>query len=769
MANRIKGITIEIDGNTTKLQSALKAVNSDINQTQRALKDVDKLLKLDPTNTTLLTQKQDLLKKAIQDTESKLKQEKAALDQLQEGNSTGELTQEQQALEREIIDTEQQLKSLKKEYNDFGSVGSQQMKAVGEKISATGEKMTAVGTTMTQKVTTPIVAGAAGIAAGWKNVDSGMDIVIQKTGATGQSAENLKGIVKSLATEIPTDFETAGTAVGEVNTKFGLTGQALQDLSGQFIKFADLNNTDVNTAIDGTQQALTAWGLSANDAGGFLDRVNLVAQQTGASVDSLISNTATSATAFQEMGLSVDGAVTFLGQLEMSGADSSAAMSGLQKALKNATNDGIPLNQALSNLQNTVKNGNGAVDGLTASYDLFGKSGAQIYQAVQNGTLDFNNLAGAVQNAGGSVSNTFTETKDPADNFKTSLNELSIIGYDIAESAMPMIETAMKTLADVLRDVNTWWNGLDSDTQEFIIKAALLVAAIGPVLTIFGSLVSAIGAIVGALAGLSVAFAPLLIGGLIVAGVVAGAALIISNWDSIKAAAGRVAQGVSQKWNELKTSTKNLKEDLGRQWDNLKSTVGSAAEGLKQRAESAFSTMKTSMSTTMENAKGIVSNAFERIKGFANFVWKLPELGLDLIESVPEKIRGIVDRIKALFDFRISFPHIPLPHFSWHWESIGGVLNLPHFDGIQWYKKAYDTPYLFTSPTVVGNRGFGDGGGSGELVYGRDQLLRDIAMASGGETVINVYASEGMDINQLADKIQQRLALVQRQKVRAYA
>ena len=129
MANRIKGITIEIDGNTTKLQSALKAVNNDINQTQRALKDVDKLLKLDPTNTTLLTQKQDLLKKAIQDTESKLKQEKAALDQLQEGNSTGELTQEQQALEREIIDTEQQLKSLKKEYNDFGSVGSQQMKA----------------------------------------------------------------------------------------------------------------------------------------------------------------------------------------------------------------------------------------------------------------------------------------------------------------------------------------------------------------------------------------------------------------------------------------------------------------------------------------------------------------------------------------------------------------------------------------------------------------------------------------------------------------
>lgn len=68
MANRIKGITVEIGGDTTKLQTALKGVNGQIKNTQSALKDVQKLLKLDPTNTALLVQKQKLLTQAIGET-----------------------------------------------------------------------------------------------------------------------------------------------------------------------------------------------------------------------------------------------------------------------------------------------------------------------------------------------------------------------------------------------------------------------------------------------------------------------------------------------------------------------------------------------------------------------------------------------------------------------------------------------------------------------------------------------------------------------------
>ena len=105
MASRIAGITIEIGGNTTKLQKSLDGVNKKLKSTSTALKDVNKLLKLNPGNTDLLRQKQQYLTTAIDETKKKLEQEKAALAQLKASNTTGEITEEQKALDREIIAT----------------------------------------------------------------------------------------------------------------------------------------------------------------------------------------------------------------------------------------------------------------------------------------------------------------------------------------------------------------------------------------------------------------------------------------------------------------------------------------------------------------------------------------------------------------------------------------------------------------------------------------------------------------------------------------
>ena len=113
MANRIKGLTVEIDGSTTGLDKALKNVNSTIRDTQTQLKDVQRLLKLDPSNTELLSQKQRLLKDAIGETKEKLETLKTAQEQAKKQLEEGTLGQDKyDALQREIEETEQSLKNL---------------------------------------------------------------------------------------------------------------------------------------------------------------------------------------------------------------------------------------------------------------------------------------------------------------------------------------------------------------------------------------------------------------------------------------------------------------------------------------------------------------------------------------------------------------------------------------------------------------------------------------------------------------------------------
>lgn len=107
MADRIKGITVEIVGDTTGLSKALSGVNKEIKSTQSQLKDVNKLLKLDPTNTALLEQKQKLLQQAVSETKEKLTQLKSVQDQMDAGLKNGTVTQQQyDAWQREIIETE---------------------------------------------------------------------------------------------------------------------------------------------------------------------------------------------------------------------------------------------------------------------------------------------------------------------------------------------------------------------------------------------------------------------------------------------------------------------------------------------------------------------------------------------------------------------------------------------------------------------------------------------------------------------------------------
>lgn len=657
---RIQGITIEIGGDTTNLQSALKDVDKRLSSTQTSLKDINKLLKLNPGNTDLLVQKQKALKSAIDDTKERLKTLKEAYD-----NSTDPAQQD--IIQREIIETENNLKSLETEYRKFGSVGAQKMKAFGSAIQDAGEKIKKVGTGLSTYVTAPLVGLGAAAYAAFNDVDKGMDTIITKTGATGDALDDMGRILKNIATSIPTDFETAGEAIGEVNTRFGLTGQALEDLSTQYIKFAEINGTDVTGAIDSTQKAMAAFGVNVSEASQYLDHLSLVSQQTGVSVDTLAEGTVKNATAFKEMGLNIYGAASFMGMLEVSGADSSAVMSGLAKALKNATDKGIPLDRALSDLQDTILNGTDSTDGLTAAYELFGKNGAQVYEAVRNGTLDFNALSNAADGLSDTVSKTFEGTLDPADRFKTVVNDLKVLGSEIAEVTFPLVEAAITKVREVVDGLRTAWNGLTDEQKEMILTVLGVVVAIGPVLVAVGNLATAIGGVITLLSGPAGVVAA--IGAVIAAGV-----WMITHWDQVKAKAKEIWEKVKGFFADGYEAIRNIGwADVGAwMWDNITSAFESIGDWASETFDTAVTAIKNiewmGLGSTLwdwikQGVNGVVgvagnvgswfldvfNDAWDKIK---NIEWG--DVGTSLWNAIKGALSGIGDWLIGVFKTPIN-------------------------------------------------------------------------------------------------------------------
>ena len=205
MANNIKGITIEIGGDTTKLDKALSGVNKEVRSTQVELREVNKLLKMDPKNTEALTQKQTLLTDAISETKEKLDILKNAESQVQAQFARGEVSEEQyRALKREIEKTSLELADLEEaarqtdnaieQLGNAAELSGEELKEAQEKAGAFKDKLDGMADTA---VTAAKALGAGFVAAATyatkfeTDCDKALNTVITQTGAADAEVEGL--------------------------------------------------------------------------------------------------------------------------------------------------------------------------------------------------------------------------------------------------------------------------------------------------------------------------------------------------------------------------------------------------------------------------------------------------------------------------------------------------------------------------------------------------------------------------------------------------
>lgn len=264
--SKIKGITIEIGGDTTKLGKALEGVNTKTRNLQSELKGVNTLLKLDPSNTELLTQKQTLLKEAIANTKEKLDTLKTAQKQVQEQFEKGEITEEQyRDLQREIVATEQKLKSLTNELREFGSVGAQKVAEVGEKMKSAGESIENAG----KKVAPASAVATAGLIAVTKEAidfESAWAGVTKTVDGTPEQLETIKQGLLDMSQETASSAEDIA-AVAEAAGQLGIKTENILDFTKTMVMLGDTTNLSADEASSALAKFSNITGMSADDYG----------------------------------------------------------------------------------------------------------------------------------------------------------------------------------------------------------------------------------------------------------------------------------------------------------------------------------------------------------------------------------------------------------------------------------------------------------------------------------------------------------------------
>lgn len=529
--------------------------------------------------------------------------------------------------------------------------------------------------------------GKAAVAAA-QELDEGYDIIITKTGATGEALEELNSVANQIYGSMPVEMSDIGTAVGEVNTRFGSTGDELDSLSRKFLQFAEINGTDVNNSIDTVDKIMMQWGIDAQDTSGLLGVLTKAGQDTGISVDALMSSVSDNSAAFKQLGFSAEESIQLLAQMEANGVDTSTAVAGLKKSVIALTDSGMAEDEALRTVIGSIKNAKTDTEALTIAQKTFGSKGAaEMATAIREGRIDLDDLSVSMSEYGTVVEDTFNATLDPWDDASVAVNNLKIAGAELATNALTIVQPALDGLVTAAQGLVDITSNASTLIQEHETGLTLLAVGIGTVTTALGlyrgaqalanagalaagtikagetaaitassvalgietaattaatAATSAFGAVMAFVTS-PITLVVLAIGALVAAGV-----LLYKNWDTVKA----------------KASTA---------WSGIKSIIGNGVEFVSGK----WTALKTTAINTFNGVKDAI---------------------LDPIGTATSFVKEQVGKIKGFFSgLKISLPKIKLPHFTLEGEFDPLKLKVPKM-GVKWYA----TGGVTQMPTIAG-------------------------------------------------------------------
>lgn len=530
MAGNIKGITIQIGADTKPLEKSLEGVNKNARAIQAELRQVDRLLKLDPSNVDLVSQKQKLLSDAVSNTKDKLAVLKEAQVQVEQQFKKGEIGEDKyRALQREVISTEQNLKSLEKQLFEVNNTSLEVADGLGE----AAEKMNDLAEAdidPIQKALGDINENSKKLQDELKQVDELLKLDPKNTEILAQKQKILSESVKNTKDKIEALKEAEKQAQDQFK-KGEIAEEQYRALKREIAKTeAELKGfekqvKEVNKAFDDTGNKIKDFGDSVSKAG---EKFAPISAGAGVLLAGVVANTHATkdyvqemgklSTAFEMSGYSADVAkqtydelFSIIGESDraVETANHLAKLTDTQKELTDWTTistgvfatfgDSLPIENLAEAANETSKTGE-LVGSLADALNWAGVHEDDFKAKLERTTTEqerqkliTETLMGLYSGAAEKYRAT-NEELIRSNEIQSSVNDSMA---SLGETMRPVINDVMEVFADVLKDLTDWLASLDEGTIKFMLGMTALIAVVSSALVIIGSIAGAVANITG--------------------------------------------------------------------------------------------------------------------------------------------------------------------------------------------------------------------------------------------------------------------------------
>lgn len=703
-----------MNGDASGLDKALKGVEDRLGSTQKSLRDVNKLLKLDPSNTTLLAQKQELLQQKIIDTKDKLKVLKEADKQAKEQLEKGNLGKDKyDALKREIVETEQQLKSLKKTAGS-GSATLEKVSVVSGKV---GKGLTNAG-----KAIMPASAAMAGL--GTLSVNTANDFesaMSQAAGALNMPMSQM-GELRDLAIKTGQDTIFSAKEAGQAITELAKGGLSEADIKAGALKatmdLAASSGMDLGNAANVTVQAMGAFGLSAEKSAVAANALAGAAAASSTDVEPLTQGLSQVSAQAYNAGWSIQETTAVLGKFAdagIVGSDAGTSLKVMLQRLAAPTSDKAAMKIESLGIKTRDANGHllGASEMAQELQDkLGGLSEAERDSALQTifGS-DAMRAATVMMNSGSEGLASYIKATNDQEAAQRLANSQMGEGEKAIEEMKGSLETAAITIGSKLAPVITKvvkfitdlvnkFSALPSGVQTAIVVIGAIIAVLGPLLIIIGQMAIGISALTAAVSALSVPLLPIIA---IIAAVIAAIVaivLVIKNWGSITEWFGNLWSAICGKIQEIASTVATfvtekisaLAQSLSGIWENIKTIAAAAWEMIKNIILGPVLLLCDLVTGDFDQLKSDAQNIWDNIKKYASIAWNaLKDLVGSIAEGLKEKaveafkkmVSGIGEKLSSLgstvqdgFQSAIDFiTSLPSKALEWGKDFIQGLID----------------------------------------------------------------------------------------------